>query len=128
MAVVSHGGKVALTHYRTTRVWMPAVSQLALKLATGRTHQIRVHMAAIGHPLLGDPSYLRRIPALAKHVAPSLRGVLLDFPRQALHAARLGFAHPRSGEGMMFETAMPPDMLALVDALDQSQLPELQRP
>jgi 23S rRNA pseudouridine1911/1915/1917 synthase len=127
MAVVSHGGKAALTHYRTTRVWMPFVSQMALKLATGRTHQIRVHMAAIGHPLLGDPSYLRRIPAVAKGVPASLRGVLLDFPRQALHAARLGFAHPRSGEDMMFETAMPPDMVALVDALDQSQLPGLQR-
>jgi 23S rRNA pseudouridine1911/1915/1917 synthase len=127
MAIVSHGGKPALTHYRTTRVWMPSVSELAVKLATGRTHQIRVHMASIGHPLLGDPSYLRRIPGAAKGLPPALRGMLLDFPRQALHAARLGFAHPRTGEALMFETTVPPDMLRLIDALNQSQLPELQR-
>jgi 23S rRNA pseudouridine1911/1915/1917 synthase len=128
MAIVSHGGKPALTHYRTTRVWMPSASLLALKLATGRTHQIRVHMASIGHPLVGDPSYLRRIPGAARGLAAGLRNSLLDFPRQALHAARLGFSHPRTGEALMFETPMPPDMLALVDALDQSQLPELQQP
>ena len=127
MAIVGHDGKAALTHYGTTRVWMPSVSQLALKLATGRTHQIRVHMASVGHPLVGDPSYLRRIPSAAKGLAAVTKSVLLDFPRQALHATRLGFAHPRTGVSLMFETPMPSDMLSLVDALDRSQLPELQQ-
>ena len=115
------GGKTALTHYAIARAWMPAVSLLALKLATGRTHQIRVHLAHIGHPLVGDPAYLRRIPAVAKTLLPDMRDLLLDFPRQALHAARLGFAHPRTGEAMVFETPPPPDMAALLTALDGSQ-------
>ncbi len=121
MAIVLHGGKAALTHYRTLRVWMPSASLLSLKLATGRTHQIRVHMASIGHPLVGDPSYLRRIPGAAKGLPPQIRGVLLDFPRQALHAARLGFAHPRTGAALNFETPMPPDMITVMAALDGSQ-------
>jgi len=119
MALVSRGGKAALTRYRMLRTWAPAATLMECVLATGRTHQIRVHMASIGHPLVGDPVYLRRIPAAAKALLPTLRGALLDFPRQALHAARLGFAHPRTGEAMHFERPMPPDMLALVAALDR---------
>ena len=92
--VVGIGGKPALTLYRTTRTWQAAVALLECRLATGRTHQIRVHLASVGHPVVGDPVYLRRIPAAAKGLAPNLRQCLLDFPRQALHAARLGFAHP----------------------------------
>ena len=118
MAIVAHGGKPALTHYRTLRAWMPGASHVALKLETGRTHQIRVHMASIGHPLVGDTTYLRRIPGAAKALAGATRAALLDFPRQALHAARLGFAHPRTKEPLMFETAMPEDMLALMRVLD----------
>ena len=121
MAVVRSGGKAALTHYETRRAWAPAASLLSLKLATGRTHQIRVHLAHIGHPLVGDPAYLRRIPAAAKSLAAEVRGPLLDFPRQALHAARLGFAHPRTGVPMMFETPMPADMAGLVGLLDGVQ-------
>ncbi len=121
MAVVAGGGKSALTHYATQKAWMPAASLVALKLATGRTHQIRVHLAHIGHPLVGDPAYLRRIPAVAKHLEADVRNLLLDFPRQALHAARLGFTHPRTHENMLFETPMPPDMAALLSALDGMQ-------
>jgi 23S rRNA pseudouridine1911/1915/1917 synthase len=119
MALVARGGKAALTRYRTLRNWAPAAALLECVLATGRTHQIRVHMASIGHPLVGDPVYLRRVPAAAKALSAPVRGSLLDFPRQALHAARLGFAHPRTGAPLSFERPVPPDMAALVAALDE---------
>ena len=118
MALVSRGGKAALTHYATTRAWMPAASRLSCRLATGRTHQIRVHLASIGHPLVGDGTYLRRIPAVARDLPAGVRGLLLDFPRQALHAATLGFRHPETGAALRFEQPVPPDMQALFDALD----------
>jgi 23S rRNA pseudouridine1911/1915/1917 synthase len=119
MAVVSHGGKVALTHYRTLRAWQTSLALVECRLATGRTHQIRVHFAARGHPLVGDPLYLRHIPAAARGVEEELRGYLLDFPRQALHAASLGFAHPRTGEPMSFRAAPPQDMARLLERVDQ---------
>lgn len=120
MAVVGHGGKYALTRYRTLKAWGTSVALLECRLATGRTHQIRVHLSHVGHPVVGDPVYLRRIPAAAKGVAAPIRNLLLDFPRQALHAARLGFKHPRTGETLCFETPVPPDMQALLDALDRN--------
>lgn len=112
MAVVDRG-KPALTRYATLQTWFPAVSLLRCQLATGRTHQIRVHLANAGHPLVGDPVYLRRVPAAAKFLPAPVRGALLDFPRQALHAARLGFAHPRTGAPLSFERPAPADMAAL---------------
>jgi 23S rRNA pseudouridine1911/1915/1917 synthase len=118
MAIVTHHGKPARTGYATRRAWLPAASLVACKLATGRTHQIRVHMASIGHPLVGDPVYLRRVPGAAKGLPAGLRDQLLDFPRQALHAARLGFTHPQTGAAMLFERAMPADMAALMAGLD----------
>ncbi len=119
MAVRSHGGKPALTRYRVVRVWRAAVSLLECRLATGRTHQIRVHLASAGHPIVGDPVYLRRIPAVARAVPEPLRSALLDFPRQALHAGRLGFTHPRTGEQLSFESAVPDDFARLVVSLDR---------
>lgn len=116
---VTPGGKPALTHYRIERAWGMGASLLTCRLATGRTHQIRVHLSQAGTPVVGDPVYLRRVPAAARSVAtPAVRDRLLDFPRQALHARLLGFAHPRTGVALSFETPPPADMAGLVAALD----------
>jgi 23S rRNA pseudouridine1911/1915/1917 synthase len=129
MAVVSHGGKAALTRYRVMRAYASPgaaseaagglmAAQVECRLATGRTHQIRVHMSARGHPIVGDPLYLRRIPAISKGLPEVARRAMLDFPRQALHAASLGFSHPRTGAFLRFETPPPADMAALVALLE----------
>jgi len=117
MAVVRGGGKPALTRYRTQQVFSAAVSLLECRLATGRTHQIRVHLASEGHPVVGDPLYLRRIPAASRLLPEATRRPLLDFPRQALHAASLGFRHPRTGMALSFRSDPPPDFVALVEEL-----------
>ncbi len=88
----------SVTHFRRLAVFGTTASLLECRLETGRTHQIRVHMAHIGHPLLGDPVYLRRLPAAARALPDVLRRPLAGFPRQALHAALLAFPHPRTGE------------------------------
>ncbi len=117
MALVARGGKAALTRYRTKAVFQAAASLLECRLATGRTHQIRVHLSASGHPVVGDPVYLRRIPAISRAMSEPARSLLLDFPRQALHAATLGFRHPITGAELRFETPPPPDFQALLTAL-----------
>lgn len=117
MTIVGHGGKAALTHYRTLRLMHAAVSLIECRLATGRTHQIRVHLSQNGHALLGDPVYLRRVPAAARLLPPASRRAALDFPRQALHAASLGFTHPRTGKILRFETAPPSDFNALLTCI-----------
>lgn len=104
MAVVP-GGKPAQTHYRVLRQFHDT-AWVECHLRTGRTHQIRVHMAQIGHPLLGDPVYAGRV-----------RGPL-PFHRQALHAFRLGFQHPVSGEAMEWESPLPEDMRELLKQLE----------
>jgi 23S rRNA pseudouridine1911/1915/1917 synthase len=111
MAVVATG-KPALTHYRV-RCAGAGWSLLECSLETGRTHQIRVHLASIGHPVLGDPTYLgragtRAVPAPAR-----------TFRRQALHAARLALTHPVSGAHMTWECAPPADFVALLSALQR---------
>jgi len=77
-----------------------------------------VHMSSRGHPIVGDPVYLRRIPAEAKRLPDAVRRALLDFPRQALHAASLGFRHPRTGQMLRFETPPPADMIELITILE----------
>ena len=113
----SSRGKAALTRYRTLAQHAAAVSLLECRLGTGRTHQIRVHLSHLGHPVVGDPVYLKRLPSSARLLDSATRAVLQDFPRQALHAARLGFRHPRSGEALSFTTPPPADMQALLDLL-----------
>ncbi len=123
MAMVTHGGKPALTRYTLLDQHAAAVSLLECRLATGRTHQIRVHLAARGHPVVGDPVYLRRVPAAARGVAADERGALLDFPRQALHARTLGFTHPSTGERLWFAAEPPADMAALLNTLALNRTP-----
>jgi 23S rRNA pseudouridine1911/1915/1917 synthase len=122
MTVVSHGGKAALTRYKVMRAYGTpggvAAALLECRLATGRTHQIRVHLSSQGHPIVGDPTYLRRIPVISRALPDPLRRALLDFPRQALHAVSLGFSHPRTGEALRFETPPPADMAALIGLLE----------
>ena len=111
MTIVNEGrGKRAVTHYRLVAPLREA-ALVECRLETGRTHQVRVHMASLGHPLLGDPAYGR---TRAAH-----RALLkeLNFERQALHAAQLGFVHPVSKENLSFKIALPSDMQELFRAL-----------
>ena len=101
MAVVA-GGKSARTHYEVIERFGVA-TLLRCRLETGRTHQIRVHLASLGHPLVGDPAYGRKGP--------------IPFPRQALHAARLALVHPLTGIHCAWESPLPPDLLGLVARL-----------
>lgn len=102
---VAQGGREAVTHYRVEERFSKH-TLLRVKLETGRTHQIRVHMQSRKWPLVGDPVYGRRGDPFAR-----------DFPRQALHAQRLAFTHPGSGEFATFECPMPPDMKTLLDRI-----------
>lgn len=114
MAVVQ-GGREAVTHYRIGERYA-AHTLLELSLETGRTHQIRVHMAHIQHPLVGDPLYGGG-PRLPKGASAALIETLRGFRRQALHAWRLSFDHPVSGEPVSVEAEPPADFLALQGAL-----------
>lgn len=117
MAVVNRNGKHAVTNYRVLEHNGLAVSLISCKLETGRTHQIRVHLAHNGHPLIGDPVYLRRRPAAAKLLPSPARDFALDFPRQALHAEKLGFSHPLTNKNLHFQAAPPEDFASLASVL-----------
>jgi len=122
MAVTENGGKWAATHYRTLKQYQqagtPLASLIECKLETGRTHQVRVHMAHIGHPLVGDPVYARA-GKVASNIKGPARDALLSFKRQALHARVLGFLHPITGQRFKFESDLPYDMKELLEALDR---------
>ncbi len=148
MAVVARGGKPALTHYKVLETFNQIASLVECKLATGRTHQIRVHMAHIRHPVAGDPVYGRHsrkitLPLREGRKAPDLvRGLsgrgqgkalqtispeqgpvalLQAFPRQALHAGELHFRHPRTDKTMRFKSPLPDDMAALLKQLRRNK-------
>jgi 23S rRNA pseudouridine1911/1915/1917 synthase len=108
-------GKHAVTHYRL-RERFRAHTLIQCNLETGRTHQIRVHLSHIGHPLIGDPLYGGGLK-LPKRATPELVAALRSFRRQALHAERLSFEHPATGATMDFQASRPADMDALIVAL-----------
>lgn len=115
-AVMWAGGRHAVTRARLLESF-GAAALLECRLETGRTHQIRVHMAYTGHALIGDPVYGGKRRVAVKSVGEAGARAIEGFPRQALHAAVLGFVHPRSGEELRFEADLPGDMQAVLDAL-----------
>jgi 23S rRNA pseudouridine1911/1915/1917 synthase len=112
---VTERGKPAMTHYRVLARFA-AHSFLAVRLETGRTHQIRVHLAWRHHPLIGDPVYGGRLK-IPQGASPELIESLKSFRRQALHACELGFEHPVSGADMHFHAPLPSDLLGLLHTL-----------
>ncbi|MBL8588787.1 MAG: RluA family pseudouridine synthase [Methylobacteriaceae bacterium] len=125
MAVVAPGrGRAAITHWRVLARFGdpadPVASLVACRLETGRTHQIRVHMASIGHPVMGDPLYATGFRTRAARLTADAQAALAALGRQALHAARLGFAHPATGETLRFERPPPADFARLLAALSSS--------
>ena len=122
MAIVEEPeGRHATTHYKIVTSFKygenEAASLLELNLETGRTHQIRVHMASIGHPLLGDKVYGSGFKSSARKLSIMAQSALAELDRQALHAAMLGFEHPVSGENLLFESPLPADIEALISSL-----------
>ncbi|MCC2637618.1 MAG: rRNA pseudouridine synthase [Moraxellaceae bacterium] len=114
-------GRDAVTHYRVLARFR-GHSHVRVQLETGRTHQIRVHMAHISHPLVGDPVYGGRM-RLPKGGSQEMIHAIQHFPRQALHARRLGLAHPETGEPMSWESPLPEDMQALLAILAEDARP-----
>jgi 23S rRNA pseudouridine1911/1915/1917 synthase len=114
MAVIE-GGKEAITHY-SIEANFPSCTLLRCRLETGRTHQIRVHLTHLGHPLVGDTVYQKGVQ---KCVLP-LRELLNGFPRQALHATQLALEHPETGEWMEWHAPLPEDMEELLDQIDEA--------
>jgi 23S rRNA pseudouridine1911/1915/1917 synthase len=121
MAVIDTG-KPAVTHYRIAEKFR-AHTRLKIRLETGRTHQIRVHMAYIHHPIVGDSVYGGRVQ-LFKGITPELTQVLRQFKRQALHAFALGLVHPVSNEFMRWEIDLPEDMQQLIHTLRDDMMNE----
>lgn len=122
-AVVWANGRHAVTRARVLEGFgtPPALALLECWLETGRTHQIRVHLAHAGHGLVGDPVYGGRRKLSERALGADALAAVAAFPRQALHAAALGFTHPVTGADLAFEAPLPPDMAALLDVLRPSQ-------
>jgi len=124
MAVVKPGkGREALTHFTVEEQFLgrngePLIALVTCRLETGRTHQIRVHMAHIGHALVGDPVYGSGFKTKATRLDGAARAAVETFPRQALHARELGFVHPRSKEVLHFQSELPDDFAALLKSLN----------
>ena len=119
---VREGGREAVTHWELQQAFngrdgKPVASLLACQLETGRTHQIRVHLSHIGHPLMGDAVYGSHFKTKAGHLGPQSRAALAALGRQALHAYLLALEHPRTGELLHWEAALPEDLVLLRAAL-----------
>lgn len=129
MAVVTgEGGRHAVTHYEVLRTFVgqtgrPVASLLRLVLETGRTHQIRVHLAHIGHPILDDAVYGTGFKASVRLLSEAAQASLEQLGRQALHAAVLGFDHPVTGKHLLFESPLPAGMARFVEALSEAPEP-----
>ncbi|MCF8474150.1 MAG: RluA family pseudouridine synthase [Emcibacter sp.] len=133
--VESKRGRDAITHYQVIKrlepkrktfekgaalkMLPPSLSLVECRLETGRTHQVRVHMSHIKHPLVGDPSYGKSGPIQSKNFSEKAQSAILDFKRQALHAYVIGFVHPTTGEDLTFEIELPNDMKRLISALER---------
>lgn len=121
-------GRRAVTHYEVLKTFgatgKGAVSLLRLWLETGRTHQIRVHLAHVGHPVVGDPVYASGFKAKARVLPQPAQDALRHLGRQALHAAELGFEHPMTGEALRFTSALPNDIADLLAALERAHSPK----
>ena len=118
MAVVERG-KPAVSHYRIITKYR-SHTHIQVTLESGRTHQIRVHMAHIHYPIVGDPVYAGRL-RLPKNASPRLHEALRTFPRQALHAFQLGFVHPATGQEISFTAPLPADILDLLQLLQDEE-------
>ncbi|WP_018181273.1 RluA family pseudouridine synthase [Kaistia granuli] len=122
MAVLKTGGKEAITHYTVAERFgdkaAPIASLIDLRLETGRTHQIRVHMAAMGLPLVGDQEYGKGFLTKVTRLPEPARTLVSQFHRQALHAWLLGFEHPTTGEALHFEAEPPADLAELIEAFN----------
>ena len=117
MAVVENTGKTALTHYKMLENFKDIASLVECRLATGRTHQIRVHMSHLMHPLVGDPLYTRSRASRTKDLPEHVKKTVQNFKRQALHAGMLGFVHPITHQHLKFTIQFPSDMKELIEAL-----------
>jgi len=119
MAVLAEGGRPATTHYAVREILCGgALSVIECRLETGRTHQVRVHMAAAGHPVVADPLYGRGGGRTRKRLTATARAAVDALPRQALHAAELGFRHPDDGTWRHFTSPAPADIAAVIRGLD----------
>jgi 23S rRNA pseudouridine1911/1915/1917 synthase len=129
IAVSRHAtARHAVTHYEVIETFAgakpsAAVSLVRLVLETGRTHQIRVHLAHIGHPVLGDPLYAAGFKTRNSALGPALEAMLEALGRQALHAEELGFEHPKSGKPKLFRSPLPPDIADIIQALRKPPKP-----
>ena len=120
---VARGGREAMTHYQVVATFgrgpEPIASLLECTLATGRTHQVRVHLASIGTPLIGDPVYGQGFKSKLRKLPEKVQEKLAGFTRQALHAAQLSFVHPVSGTLLEFNSPLPEDFAMIVEALKE---------
>lgn len=128
MAVVPKDkGQHAVTHFEVQERYVdregrPIASCISVHLETGRTHQIRVHMAHVGHPVMADPDYATGFKTAANRLTPPAQQAISKLGRQALHAVRLGFVHPITGDAMRFDSPLPQDIAALRAALAAGQI------